>query len=117
MCGGRGLDLLVHLLYGGFHVSGACGVEHGALQGLLGSRGAQAALGIHAEGAGHQRGHAGVLKMAVDIATPQLNIGANQADARLALLVDGRGIDGKDAAHAAGLDIQLQAFDHKLNSS
>ena len=70
VCGCRSLDLLVHLLNGGFHVSGARGVEHGALQGMLGSRGAQTALGVHAEGAGHQRGHEGDLKMTIDIATP-----------------------------------------------
>ena len=45
--------------------------------------------------------------MSIDITTPQLNIGANQADAGLALLVNARGIDGKHASHAAGLDIQL----------
>ena len=54
--------------------------------------------------------------MAVDIATPQLDIGANQADTRFALLVDARGIDGKDATYTAWLDIQLQALDHKLNA-
>ena len=52
-------------------------------------------------------GKAGVLKVAIDITTPQLNVGANQADAGLALLVDARSIDGKHASHAAGLDIQL----------
>ena len=31
VCGGRSLDLLVHLLDGGLHVGGACGVEHGSL--------------------------------------------------------------------------------------
>ena len=34
---------------GGLHIGRACGVEHGAFQGLLGSRGAQATLGVHAE--------------------------------------------------------------------
>ena len=61
MNGGVRLDPLVHLLYGGFHVSGACGVEHGALQGMLGSRGAQTALGVHAEGACHECGQSGRL--------------------------------------------------------
>ena len=71
----------------------------------------------HPEGAGHERRQAGVFEMSIDITTPQLNVGANQADAGLALLVDARGIDGKHASHAAGLDIQLQALDYKLNSS
>ena len=31
VCGGRSLDLLVHLLDGGFHIGRACGVEHGSL--------------------------------------------------------------------------------------
>ena len=105
MCGSVRLDLLVHLLNGGLNICRARGVEHSALQGLLGSGGSQAALGGHPEGAGHERRQAGVLKMTIDIATPQLNIGANQADARLALLVDARGIDGKDATHAAGLNV------------
>ena len=117
MCSGRSLDLLVHLLDGGFYIGRACGVEHGAFQGLLGSRGTQTAFGRHPEGAGHERRQAGVLKVAIDITTPQLNIGANQADAELALLVDARGIDGKHASHAAGLDIQLQTLNDKLNSS
>lgn len=107
VCGGVRLDLLVHLLNGGFHVSGARGVEHGTLQGMLGSRGAQATLGVHAEGTCHERGKAGIFEMSIDIATSQLNVGADQADAGLALLVDARGIDGKHASHAAGLDIQL----------
>ena len=107
VCSGCSLDLLVHLLDGGLHIGRACGVEHGAFQGLLGSRGAQTAFGRHPEGAGHERRQAGVFEMSIDITTPQLNIGANQADAGLALLVDARGIDGKHASHAAGLDIQL----------
>ena len=105
------------MLNGGFHVSGARGVEHGALQGMLGSRGAQATLGVHAEGARHECGKAGVLKMTIDIATSQLNVGANQTDARLALLVHARGIDGKYAAHATGLNVQFQTFNDKLNTS
>ena len=104
---GCSLDLLVHLLDGGLHIGRACGVEHGAFQGLLGSRGAQATLGVHAEGACHECGKAGVFEVAIDIATAQLNVGADQADAGLALLVNARGIDGKHASHAAGLDIQL----------
>ena len=116
MNGGVRLDLLVHLLNGGFHVSGARGVEHGALQGMLGSRGAQATLGVHAEGACHERGKAGIFEMSIDIATPQLNVGADQTDARLALLVHARGIDGKYAAHATGLNVQFQTLDHKLNT-
>ena len=107
MCGSVRLDLLVHLLNGGLNICRARGVEHSALQGLLGSGGSQAALGGHPECAGHERCQASVLKMTIDITTPQLNIGANQADAGLALLVDARGIDGKHASHAAGLDIQL----------
>ena len=86
------------------------------LPGLLGSRGAQATLGVHAEGACHECGKAGVFEVAIDITTPQLNIGANQADAGLALLVDARGIDGKHAAHAAGLNVQFQTFNDKLNT-
>ena len=117
VCGGRSLDLLVHLLDGGFYIGRACGVEHGSLQGLLGSRGAQATLGVHAEGACHERGKAGVFEMAIDIATTQLNVGADQANARLTLFVHARGIDGKHAAHAAGLNVQLKALDHKLNTS
>ena len=31
VCGGRSLDLLVHLLNGGFYIGGARGVEHGSL--------------------------------------------------------------------------------------
>ncbi len=107
MCGRRGLDLLVHLLDGGFHIGRARGVEHCPLQGLLGSRGAQTTLGVHAEGACHERGKAGVFEMSIDIATPQLNVRANQADAGLALLVDARGIDGKHASHATGLNVQF----------
>ena len=84
---------------------------------MLGSRGAQTALSIHAEGACHERSHTGVLKMSIDIATAQLNIGADQTDARLALLVHARGIDGKYAAHATGLNVKLKALDHKLNTS
>ncbi len=107
MNGGVRLDLLVHLLNGGFYIGRACGVEHGAFQGLLSSGGSQTAFGRHPEGTCHERRQAGVLKVAIDITTPQLNIGANQADAGLALLVNARGIDGKHASHAAGLDIQL----------
>lgn len=55
--------------------------------------------------------------MAIDIATLQLNVGANQTDARLSLLVHARGIDGKYAAHATGLNVQLKVLDHKLNTS
>lgn len=33
VCGGRSLDLLVHLLDGGFYIGRACGVEHGSLKG------------------------------------------------------------------------------------
>ena len=117
MCGGRSLDLLVHLFDGGFYIGRACGVEHGSLQGLLGSRGAQATLGVHAEGACHERGKAGVFEMAIDIATTQLNVGADQANARLTLFVHARGIDGKHAAHATGLNVQFQALDYKLNTS
>ena len=117
MCGGRSLDLLVHLLDGGFYIGRACGVEHGSLQGLLGSRGAQTTLGVHAECACYERGKAGVFEMAIDIATTQLNVGADQANARLSLLVHARGIDGKHAPHAAGLNVQLKALDHKLNTS
>ena len=117
MCGGRSLNLLVHLLNGGFYIGRACGVEHGSLQGLLGSRGTQATLGVHAEGACHERGKAGVFEMSIDVATAQLNVGADQADARLSLLVHARGIDGKHAPHAAGLNVQLKALDHKLNTS
>ena len=117
MCGGRSLDLLVHLLDGGFYIGRACGVEHGSLQGLLGSRGAQTTLGVHAEGACHERGKAGVFEMSIDIATAQLNVGADQANARLTLFVHARGIDGKHAAHATGLNVQFQTFNDKLNTS
>lgn len=117
VCSARSLDLLVHLLDGGFYIGRACGVEHGSLQGLLGSRGTQATLGVHAEGACHERGKAGVFEMSIDVATAQLNVGANQTDARLSLLVHARGIDGKHAPHAAGLNVQLKALDHKLNTS
>ena len=107
VCSGVCLDLSVHLLNSSFYIGRACGVEHGAFQGLLGSGGSQAAFGRHSEGAGHERRQAGVFEMSIGITTPQLNIGANQADAGLALLVNARGIDGKHASHAAGLDIQL----------
>ncbi len=117
MNGGVRLGLLVHLLNGGFHVSGARGVEHGALQGMLGSRGAQATLGVHAEGTCHERGKAGIFEMSIDIATSQLNVGADQANARLTLFVHARGIDGKYAAHATGLNVQFQTFNDKLNTS
>ena len=117
VCGGVRLDLLVHLLNGGFHVSGARGVEHGALQGMLGSRGAQATLGVHAEGTCHERGKAGIFEMSIDIATAQLNVGADQANARLTLFIHARGIDGKHAAHATGLNVKFQTLDHKLNTS
>ena len=55
--------------------------------------------------------------MSIDVATAQLNVGADQTDARLSLLVHARGIDGKHAPHAAGLNVQLKALDHKLNTS
>ena len=55
--------------------------------------------------------------MSIDITTAQLNVGADQANAGLALLVHARGIDGKHAPHAAGLNVQLKALDHKLNTS
>ena len=116
MCGGRSLDLLVHLLDGGFYIGRACGVEHGSLQGLLGSRGAQTTLGVHAEGACHECGKAGVFEVAIDIATAQLNVGADQANARIALFIDSRGIDGKHASHATGLNVQFQTFNDKLNT-
>ena len=116
MCRGRSLDLLVHLLDSGFYIGRACGVEHGSLQGLLGSRGAQATLGVHAEGACHERGKVGVFEMAIDIATTQFNVGADQANARLALFIDARGIDGKHAAHATGLNVQFQVLNDKLNT-
>lgn len=117
MCGGRSLGLLVHLLNGGFYIGRARGVEHGSLQGLLGSRGAQTTLGVHAEGACHECGKAGVFEVAIDIATAQLNVGADQANARLTLFVHARGIDGKHAAHATGLNVQFQTFNDKLNTS
>ena len=84
---------------------------------MLGSRGAQTALSIHAESACHERGKAGVFEMSIDITTAQLNVGADQTDARLALFVHARGIDGKYAAHATGLNVQFQAFNDKLNTS
>ena len=55
--------------------------------------------------------------MSIDITTAQLNVGADQTDARLALLVHARGIDGKYAAHATGLNVQFQTFNDKLNTS
>ena len=55
--------------------------------------------------------------MSIDITTAQLNVGADQTDARLALLVHARGIDGKHASHAAGLNVKFQTLDHKLNTS
>lgn len=113
---GRSLGLLVHLLNGGFYIGRARGVEHGSLQGLLGSRGAQTTLGVHAEGTRHECGKAGVFEVAIDIATAQLNVGADQANARIALFVDSRGIDGKYAAHATGFNIQLQTLNDKLNT-
>ena len=116
MRSGCSLDLLVHLLDGGLHIGRACGVEHGAFQGLLGSRGAQATLGVHAEGACHECGKAGVFEVAIDIATAQLNVGADQANARVALFIGSRGIDGKYAAHAAGLNVQLQTLNDKFNT-
>ena len=54
--------------------------------------------------------------MAIDIATAQLNVGADQANARLSLLIDARGIDGKNAAHATGLNVQFQTLNDKLNT-
>ena len=116
MNGGVRLDLLVHLLDGGFYIGRACGVEHGSLQGLLGSRGAQTTLGVHAECACHERGKAGVFEMSIDVATAQLNVGADQANARLSLLVHAHGIDGKCAAHATGLNVQFQTLNDKLNT-
>ena len=84
---------------------------------MLGSRGAQATLGAHAEGACHERGKAGIFEMSIDIATSQLNVGADQANARLTLFVHARGIDGKHAPHATGLNVKFQTLDHKLNTS
>ncbi len=55
--------------------------------------------------------------MSIDIATSQLNVGADQANARLTLFVHARGIDGKYAAHATGLNVQFQTFNDKLNTS
>ena len=55
--------------------------------------------------------------MSIDIATSQFNVGANQTDAGPSLLVHARGIDGKYAAHATGLNVQLKVLDHKLNTS
>ena len=55
--------------------------------------------------------------MSIDIATAQLNVGSNQTDVGLSLLVHAHGIDGKYAAHATGLNVQLKALDHKLNTS
>ena len=54
--------------------------------------------------------------MSIDIATAQLNVGADQANARLALFIDARGIDGKYAAHATGLNVQFQTLNDKLNT-
>lgn len=54
--------------------------------------------------------------MAIDIATTQFNVGADQANARLALFIDARGIDGKHAAHATGLNVQFQVLNDKLNT-
>ena len=54
--------------------------------------------------------------MSIDITTAQLNVGADQTDARLVLLVHARGIDGKYAAHATGLNVQFQTFNDKLNT-
>ena len=65
----------------------------------------------------HERGKAGVFEMSIDITTAQLNVGADQTDARLALLSMPRGIDGKHAAHATGLNVQFQTFNDKLNTS
>ena len=83
---------------------------------MLGSRGAQATLSVHAEGAYHECGKAGVFEVAIDIATAQLNVGADQTDAGLSLLIDARGIDGKNAAHATGLNVQFQTLNDKLNT-
>ena len=54
--------------------------------------------------------------MAIDVATAQLNVGADQTDAGLSLLVHARGIDGKHASHATGLNVQFQTFNDKLNT-
>ena len=54
--------------------------------------------------------------MSIDIATAQLNVGADQTDAGLSLLIDARGIDGKHAAHATGLNVQFQTLNDKLNT-
>ena len=51
-------------------------------------------------------------RRAIDIAAPQLNIGADQANARLALFIDARGIDGKYAAHATGFNVQFQTLNN-----
>ena len=83
---------------------------------MLGSRGAQTTLGFHAEGACHECGKAGVFEMSIDVAATQLNVGTDQANARLSLLVHARGIDGKYAAHATGLNVQLQTLNDKLNT-
>ena len=55
--------------------------------------------------------------MSIDIATAQLNVGSNQTDAGLSLLVHAHGIDGKYAAHATRLNVQFQTFNDKLNTS
>ena len=54
--------------------------------------------------------------MSIDITTAQLNVGADQANAGLALLVHARGIDGKHASHATGFNVQLQTLNDKLNT-
>ena len=54
--------------------------------------------------------------MSIDIATAQLNVGSNQTDAGLSLLVHAHGVDGKYAAHATGLNVQFQTFNDKLNT-
>ena len=54
--------------------------------------------------------------MSIDVATAQLNVGADQANARLSLLVHAHGIDGKCAAHATGLNVQFQTLNDKLNT-
>lgn len=55
--------------------------------------------------------------MSIDIATSQLNVGADQANARAHFVRPRRGIDGKHAAHATGLNVKFQTLDHKLNTS
>ena len=54
--------------------------------------------------------------MSIDIATAQLNVGADQTDTGISLLVHTRGIDGKHASHATGLNVQFQTFNDKLNT-